>query len=141
MLGFFPTPYPDELLYSIIARYHIRSENISPKITLQELFGSTTTITTPDLPANLSNLSKCLQHLIPNSTTELIDRYTLYPYYCPFLPPQSDRSIQKSMKARTGSNIHTRAGIMASAISMPRYFRYCPECNASEFSRSCSRVL
>jgi Tn7-like transposition protein D/TniQ len=135
MLGFFPTPYPDELLYSIIARYHIRSGNISPKITLQELFGSTTTIATPDLPANLNNLSKRLQHLIPNSAGDLIDRYTLYPFYRPFLPPQSDRSIQKSMKARTGSNIHTRAGIMASAISMPRYFRFCPECNAEDLDR------
>jgi hypothetical protein len=27
MLSFFPTPYPDELLYSILARYHIRSGN------------------------------------------------------------------------------------------------------------------
>jgi hypothetical protein len=135
MLGFFPTPYPDELLYSIIARYHIRSGNISPKITLQELFGSTTTIATPDLPANLNNLSKRLQHLIPNPAGELIDRYTLYPFYRPFLPPQRDRLIQKSMKARTGANIHTRAGIMASAISMPRYLRFCPECNAEDLDR------
>ncbi len=135
MLGFFPTPYPDELLYSIIARYHIRSGNISPKITLQELFGSTTTIATPDLPANLNNLSQRLQHLIPNAVTDLIDRYTLYPFYRPFLPPQRDRLIQKSMKARTGSNIHTRAGIMASAIAMPRYFRFCPECNVEDLDR------
>ena len=25
MLGYFPTPYPDELLYSVVGRYHIRS--------------------------------------------------------------------------------------------------------------------
>jgi Tn7-like transposition protein D/TniQ len=135
MLGFFPTPYPDELLYSIIARYHIRSGNISPKITLQELFGSTTTIATPDLPSSLNYLSKQLQHLFPNSVTDLIDRYTLYPFYRPFLPPQRDRSIQKSMKASIGQNIHTRAGIMASAIATPRYFRFCPECNAEDLDR------
>jgi Tn7-like transposition protein D/TniQ len=135
MLGFFPTPYPDELLYSIIARYHIRSGNISPKITLQELFGSTTTIATPDLPANLNYLSKQIQQLFPNSVTDLIDRCTLYPFYRPFLPPQRDRLIQKSMKAPIGQNIHTRAGIMASAISTPRYFRFCPKCNAEDLDR------
>jgi Tn7-like transposition protein D/TniQ len=135
MLGFFPTPYPDELLYSLIARYHIRSGNISPKITLQELFGSTTTIATPDLPSSLNCLSKQLQHLFPNSVTDLIDRYTLYPFYRPFLPPQRDRSIQKSMKANIGQNIHTRAGIMASAIATPRYFRFCPQCNAEDLDR------
>jgi hypothetical protein len=135
MLGFFPTPYPDELLYSTIARYHIRSGNISPKITLQELFGSTTTIATPDLPSNLNYLSKQLQHLFPHSVNDLIDRYTLYPFYRPFLPPQRDRLIQKSMKAHIGQNIHTRAGIMASAIATPRYFRFCPQCNVEDLDR------
>ena len=135
MLGFFPTPYPDELLYSIIARYHIRSGNISPKITLQELFGSTTTIATPDLPSSLNYLSKQIQHLFPSSVPDLIDRYTLYPFYRPFLPPQRDRLIQKSMKANIGQNIHTRAGIMASAIATPRYFRFCPQCNAEDLDR------
>ncbi len=135
MLGFFPTPYPDELLYSIIARYHIRSGNISPKITLQELFGSTTTIATPDLPSSLKYLSTQLQHLFPNSVTDLIDRYTLYPFYRPFLPPQRDRLIQKSMRSSIGQNIHTRAGIMASAIATPRYFRFCPQCNAEDLDR------
>jgi hypothetical protein len=135
MLGFFPTPYPDELLYSLIARYHIRSGNISPKITLQELFGSTTTIATPDLPSNLNYLTKQLQNLFPNSVTDLIDRYTLYPFYRPFLPPQRDQLIQKSMKADIGQNIHTRAGIMASAIATPRYFRFCPQCNVEDLDR------
>ncbi len=37
MVSFFPQPYPDEILYSVIAPYHIRSGNTSPKITLQEL--------------------------------------------------------------------------------------------------------
>ena len=135
MLGFFPTPYPDELLYSIIARYHIRSGNISPKITLQELFGSTTTIATPDLPSSLNYLSKQIQHLFPNSVPDLIDRYTLYSFYRPFLPPQRARLIQQSMKANIGQNIHTRAGIMASAIATPRYFRFCPQCNAEDLDR------
>ena len=135
MLGFFPTPYSDELLYSLIARYHIRSGNISPKITLQELFGSTTNIATPDLPSSLNYLSKQIQHLFPSSVTDLIDQYTLYPFYRPFLPPQRDRLIQKSMRANIGQNIHTRAGIMASAIATPRYFRFCPQCNTEDLDR------
>ena len=84
MLGFFPTPYPDELLYSLIARYHLRSGSISPKITLSELFGSTSTIATIDLPANLNNLTKRLQHLTPNHARDLIAKHTLYPLYQPF---------------------------------------------------------
>jgi Tn7-like transposition protein D/TniQ len=132
MLGFFPTAYPDELLYSLIARYHLRSGCISPKATLQELFGSTTTIATIDLPANLNDLTKHLQHLTPDRANDLIAKHTLYPFYQPFLPPQRDRSIRKSMKAGKAANIHTRAGIMASAIPTPRYLRFCPQCHAAD---------
>ena len=38
MLGSFPTPYPDELLYSVVARYHVRSGNKSFRQTHEELF-------------------------------------------------------------------------------------------------------
>jgi hypothetical protein len=132
MLGFFPAPYPDELLYSLIARYHIRSGSTSPKLTLSELFGSSTIIATIDLPANLNNLTKRLQHLTPNLASDLIAKHTLYPFYQSFLPPQRDRSIRQSMKASKAANIHTRAGIMASAIPAPRYLRFCPQCNATD---------
>jgi hypothetical protein len=35
MLSFFPTPYPDEILYSVFARYHARSGNIKPDETMK----------------------------------------------------------------------------------------------------------
>lgn len=38
MISFFPTPYEDELLYSILARYHLRSGNISYVDTNKDLF-------------------------------------------------------------------------------------------------------
>jgi hypothetical protein len=37
MLSFFPDPYPDELLYSVLARYHVRSGSLSPTATAREL--------------------------------------------------------------------------------------------------------
>ncbi|HEY9299033.1 MAG TPA: TnsD family transposase [Phormidium sp.] len=32
------------------------------------------------------------------------------------------------MKAEYGGDIHTRVGIMASSVTMPKYFRFCPQC-------------
>jgi hypothetical protein len=128
MVSFFPKPYPDEILYSIIARYHIRSANTSPKVTLTELFNSSSTVATADLPSHLNRLNQNLQ-LFSNSTVEeLIDKYTLYPFYSVFLPPKRAIQVKESMKAKQGGDIHTRAGIMASSITMPRYFRFCPNC-------------
>lgn len=39
MLSFFPTPYPDELWYSVIARYHTHSGALSWQATMAALFG------------------------------------------------------------------------------------------------------
>lgn len=35
MISFFPMPYPDELWYSVICRYHIRSGNPSFKYSIR----------------------------------------------------------------------------------------------------------
>lgn len=128
MISFFPKPYPDEILYSIIARYHIRSGNLSPKITLEELFNSRTTAATVDLPSNLSSLIQSIQLISNYQVEDFIYKYTLYPFYSAFLPPARANKVMESMKALSGGDIHTRAGIMASSITMPRYFRFCPKC-------------
>lgn len=128
MLGFFPKLYPGELLYSAIARYQIRSGNLSPKLTVEELFSSRNITATADLPCGLDNLVNNLPPYSSITVENLIRQHTLYPYYAPFLPPKRARQIQASMKGINGGDIHTRAGIMASAISTPQYFRFCSEC-------------
>ena len=39
MLSFFPSPYPDELWYSVLARYHTHSGALSWQATMAALFG------------------------------------------------------------------------------------------------------
>ncbi len=135
MLGFFPTLYPGELLYSAITRYQIRSGNLSPKANIEELFNSRTITATADLPSGLDNL---VQNLPPYSSVtadNLIQNNTLYPFYAPFLSPKRAKRVYESMKSEKGGNIHTLAGVMASEISTPQYFRFCPECLKSDLNK------
>ena len=37
MLSYFPATYPDELLYSVLARYHRHTCSTSPKWTMNDL--------------------------------------------------------------------------------------------------------
>lgn len=128
MLSFFPSPYPDEILYSILARYHIRSGNISPKLTLQELFNSSNAIATAALPCNLTAIAANLS-LISNITVqELIQHHTLYPFYAAFLPKERSRQVFKTMQSEYGGGIHGTVGIRASAVPVPKCFRFCPQC-------------
>lgn len=128
MVGFFPTPYPNELLYSTLARFHIRSGNISPKATIEELFGSRSVTTVVDLPANIDSLISNLPIGSAYTAENLIMENTLYPFYSAFLPPERAKSILQSMKGNSGGSIHNRIGVMASTIAENRYIRMCKEC-------------
>lgn len=132
MTSFFPTAYPDELLYSVLARYHVRSGNISPKVTLHELFGSTTITATVDLPSHLNALVQNLPPLSKHTVKDLIQKHTLYPFYAPFLFPDKAELIRGSMLEHSWGDIHTRAGIMASSVRTPNRLRFCHACFREE---------
>ncbi len=121
-------PYPDESLYSLLARYHIRSGNISPKATIRELFNSTTTRATVDLSANLDALSQNLPLFSKHTAESLAHGHTLYPFYAAFLPEDRAAQVLESMRSGQRRDIHNRIGIMASAVESPRYLRFCPLC-------------
>jgi hypothetical protein len=128
MVGFFPTPYPDELLYSVLARYYLWSSNISPKVALKELFGKTTVVATFDLPSHIESL---LENLTPGSkhTSEsFTQQNTLFPFYAPFLPLERGKIVYDSMQKHYSGDIHTRTGITASSVPQIKFFRFCQNC-------------
>ncbi|MEG6512524.1 TnsD family transposase [Desulforamulus ruminis] len=129
MLPFFPEPHPDELLYSVFARYHIWSRNISYKDTVLDLFGTKSACAVMDLPNHLADLYKQLPLGSKNTTEKLIQNHTLFPLYRPFLPQDRADIIQQMMlDSNKGGRIHTTIGVMASNIRSPRFLKYCTEC-------------
>ena len=129
MLGYFPVPYQDELLYSMVARYAQHTGLIgNQKSIVREVFSSPTAVAVPDLPSHLSSLVNNLQLVWPTSVEELIKSFTLAPVYLPFLSQQQAWKTISSMRSDSGGDIHTRSGIAASAIKQQEYFRYCPQC-------------
>lgn len=129
MLGYFPVPYQDELLYSIVARYAQHTGLIgNQKAIVREVFSSRTAVAVPDLPSHLSSLVNNLQLVWPTRVEELINSFTLAPIYLPFLSQKQASETIRSMRSDSGGDIHTRSGIAASAVKQQEYFRYCPEC-------------
>jgi hypothetical protein len=126
MLHWFPTPYPDELLYSVLARYHVWSGNTSPKMTIEELFGKRTVRSVWDLPANLNILLNQLGSYW--DADQLINNHTMYPYYAAFLLPKQAKQVKKSMLDTDGSTIHTRIGVAASNVKVKTNLWACSEC-------------
>lgn len=135
MIMQFPTPYEGELLYSVIARYHLRSGNISWVHTLEDLFGKRTTNATALLPSNIHVL---IERLPKNTTLNeklLVEKHTLYPFYTAFLQKEQALEIYQSILSEDGKTIYMRAGIMSSAISQNKSYRYCSKCLQESESR------
>lgn len=124
----FPTPYKDELLYSTIARYHLRSGNQSYLHTLEDLFDKRTTTATPILLCGIKRLINELPKQTTLTEKQLIEKHTLYPFYTAFLPEEKALSIYNQMIGDDGKTLYTTAGIMSSAISQSKYFHFCPLC-------------
>ncbi len=128
MLGFFPDPYPDELLYSACARYKERTEYPNRAIAAQELFSGKNVRPTVDFPNRLDNLITHLPRFHKYTADRFIDDNTLFPYFAPFLPLERVQVIRKEMKGDGDNHVHERLAIKIGSVKTPSYLRFCPVC-------------
>ncbi|MCG5252495.1 TnsD family transposase [Brevibacillus agri] len=129
MIVYFPTPFNEELLYSIIARYHKWTGEFSVHTVLQELFGVRNLVATIDLPSRIGYLVNQLPINSHLTADKFVREHTLFPFYSAFLSPEQAEAVYRSMvKGDGGGDIYMRTGLMASKIRYNRFFRYCPVC-------------
>ncbi len=128
MLGFFPDPYPDELLYSACARYKERTKYPNQLAAEQELFSGQNIHVAVDLPNRLGNLVANLPLFHTYTADRFIDDHTLFPFYAPFLPLERAQIIRKEMKGDGGNRAYERLAIKLSNVKTPSHLRFCPTC-------------
>jgi hypothetical protein len=128
MIGWFPTPKPDELFYSICARFNEQVGYPSPYSANEDLFGRENPHAPFVLPTLLEHLVCSLprgHHLTAN---RLMDEHTFLPFYSYFLPLDRVRGMRDEMRFRNGSRINGLAGIHFYSVRIPEFLRFCPAC-------------
>ncbi|WP_414587908.1 TniQ family protein [Scytonema sp. PCC 10023] len=130
MLSFFPNLYPDELLYSALARYHIRSGNKSFRQTDIELFGfHSQQVCRVTLTNNLNYLVNNLPLLSAQTVDNFLQNYTLYPFYATFLTPQEVWLLKDSMRKKLNASILEIAKVARNSIGeSQKFLKFCPLC-------------
>ncbi|HDX9578516.1 TPA: TnsD family transposase [Bacillus pseudomycoides] len=129
MLTFFTNPYPDELIYSAIARYHFYSGNIDCKDTLEEVFQSRSVIPSVEIGSHFAILA---QQLGSNYSVEtILANHTIYPYYAMCLSKQRQQEIVQDVGG-DGQALYARLGMIAGSICRKVGLYYCPECTKSD---------
>jgi hypothetical protein len=122
-----PTPYSDELLYSVIARAAYRNGHWSPKGLMGAAFGDRGVLACPDLPSQLSLLTGTAGEQWQLSSADIALRYTLFGYYTHYLGA-SERERFLGMMGGKSAYLHLRLGICAGGVRAPSRFFLCPVC-------------
>lgn len=79
MISFFPSPYPDELWYSVICRYHVHSGNYCAKHTMRQLYGDYFSAPSLLLCGHIDTLLAQLPQGYL-SARDIVMQHTFYPY-------------------------------------------------------------
>lgn len=102
MISYFPNPYPDELLYSQLARYYTKSGYMAYTYVAEELFVSKTV--RPDM--NFLNMftPDALRMITRDTTMEdVMMKHTMFPYYGRFLPLERRQRAFQALVSMQGN--------------------------------------
>ena len=124
----FPTPYPDELIYSVYARYHFRSGNLNHESTLKDLFGKVIHVSGIEFSFAINRLLSNLPIGSRYNAEDFILNNTLYPFYSAFLPKENVDIIYSLMLSDKGTGLQVKSGILTSGIKKNEYLRFCKKC-------------
>lgn len=130
MIAYFPTIYPDELLYSQLSRYYTKSGYMAYTFAAEELFVSKTV--RPDIEFVNAYTSDAIQAITRNMAMEkVVVKHTMFPYYGRFLPGERRSRAFQALVSMAG-NFHNLLPLPKSKNGKARYFRYCPLCAAHD---------
>lgn len=130
MLPYFPPAYPDELLYSLLARFHCHMGETSPKRTLDILFGNRSVRAGVALQGHLQILSERLPPERGMTPGRLLTEFTLYPFLTAFQPEGMRLMVRDALISGPSDWVTVRLGLAASRIQGATALRYCPACRS-----------
>lgn len=126
MLDFFPTPYPEELWFSTLCRYHIRAGGFSNVSTFLDLTDSSYVYGFGTLYPN-GTLKRVFDKLPKDlfSFDDIILHHTLFPYFVRMRRPE-DKELLKN-KIKKGASVPS-SSIWKSGHCRIWRLSYCPIC-------------
>ncbi|MCM1561724.1 MAG: TnsD family transposase, partial [Butyrivibrio sp.] len=136
-MKFFPTPYPDECLYSIFCRYFVRSGSTSNKRTVFELFGEAQSLASfVYLPRRLELVEEWVGKGSLITRERLADGNSCYGYFSVAFPEAMLQGMEKKITKGGSDRSLERQMIQKCRRShWPEYLRYCPECTKEDIER------
>lgn len=126
MIAYFPAAYPDELLYSQLARYYTKSGYMAYTYAAEELYVSK--IVRPDMEfVNVFTPDALRMITRDRPMADVVMKHTMFPYYGRFLPLERRQRAFQALVSMQG-NYHNLLPIPTRKGNADRCLRYCPVC-------------
>lgn len=126
MITYLPEIYPDELVYSWLARYYIKTGYVRYAFVAEELFQKKTV--RPDIEFVNQYTTPALQAITEKIPMQrIIEQHTMFPYYGRFLQKERRNQAYTEM-IQTKGNYHNLLPMPKRKGNTDRYLRYCPVC-------------
>ncbi|MGG0201574.1 TnsD family Tn7-like transposition protein [Bacillus anthracis] len=131
MLEHFPVPYEDELFYSIVSRYHMRSPDLSKRKTLEKLFDKSSFFLGIQSIGILKHLVDNLQVFSDMYTIKyFIERHSLIPLIRPFKTEEWYEQLNEGI----GSKVyHNQFSLKKGNIKSKEHLYCCSACIKEQY--------
>lgn len=128
MKKYFPIPYPDELLYSVISRFcnHLGLDNTEG--ILYYLYGSKSLQPIIDLPNRIGHLVESTPLALIYNAEKIALEHTMFPYYMAFIGKKRRDNLLKAMLGDGQTKVFGQFGNFARHVSTNFSLRFCPKC-------------
>ena len=127
MIGLFPTPGKDELLYSLVSRYGAMAGQRVACQLIQDIFGTPVGVTAVDLPRHIQRMVERLPSGLDLDQDRLIEDHTLYPYMVRFAPPAVAAAVRAYMVGDVDER-PARLGVTSAKFPTRERLMLCREC-------------
>jgi hypothetical protein len=134
MLGCLPKPIDDELLYSILARYRTLIGTPASRLVLASAFGCEQRYAYVSLPDGLAHLADSLP-AVDWRPEQLVDDFTLFPFFARFLAPQIHSEIRNRLIDGTITAHPNLRKLFRNQIIGHKTLNFCPACVESDAKR------
>lgn len=126
MIAQFPSFYPDELVYSLLARYYTQSGYMRYTFAAEDLFERRTV--KPDIEFFNRLTGEGIKNITRTMSLEtIIQKHTMFPYYARFIDKERREKAFDSLKSMDGKH-YNLLPIRKKRDASIRYLRYCPIC-------------
>ena len=128
MIGIFLDPYPEEIIYSTIARNAVALNYPNLRSVGVTYFGDPHVIATVALPCRIEYLVTHLPSGSVHTVDSLIDEHTLLPFFAPFLPPTRVTQLRNDMCGMQWNGCTYASWYYGKHSANAKYSSLCPCC-------------